>query len=106
MNMTLDEDDIKAYIGAIIFMSISTMHQVSNYWSNNEWFHNSYMLSRISDRRFYETKKMFHISIPSQEVAGDKLRKVCNIYYINIICNIICIYITTCIHNYLRSANF
>ena len=93
MNMTLNEDNINAYNGAIIFMSINTMHQISNYWSNDAELHISYISSRISARRFYEISKMLHISIPSQEVAGDKLRKVCNIYYINIICNIICIYI-------------
>ena len=93
MNMTLDEDDIEAYIGAIIFMSISPMCRVSHYWLNNAELHNSYTSTSISGRRFYETSKMFHISILSQEVAGDKLRKVCNIYYINIICNTICIYI-------------
>ena len=77
--MTLEEDDIEAYIGAIIFMSFNPMCQVSNYWSNAAELHISYMSSRISAKRFYEISKMLHISIPSQEVAGDKLRKVCNI---------------------------
>ena len=63
MNMTLDEDDIKVYTGAIIFMC-----QISHYWSNNERHHNSYM------------SKMFHISIPSQEVTGGKLRNKYVIY--------------------------
>ena len=52
MNLTLDENDIKAYIGAIIFMSISPVCQVSHYWSNNESRHNLYMSSRISGRRY------------------------------------------------------
>ena len=43
------------------------------------------MSSRISDRRFLEISKMFHISMPSQEVTGDKLRKVYNIYDIYIL---------------------
>ena len=81
----LDENDIKAYIGANIFMSISPECQVSHYWSNNESRHNSVMYSRISGRRFHEISKMFHISIPSQEVSGDKLRKVCYVYDIYII---------------------
>ena len=81
----LDENDIKAYIGAIIFMSISPVCQLSHYWSNNERRHNSYMSSRISGRRFREISKMLHISIPSQEITGDKLRKVFNIYDIYII---------------------
>ena len=37
MNMTLDEDEIKTYIGAINFMSISPVCQLSHYWSNNEY---------------------------------------------------------------------
>ena len=81
----LDENDIKAYIGAIIFMSISPVCELSHYWSNNERRHNSYMPSRISGRPFREVSKIFHISIPSQEVIGDKLRKVYNIYDIYII---------------------
>ena len=89
MNMTLDEDDINAYIGAVIFTSINPVCQISRYWSNNERRHNSDKSTSISGMRFYDTSKMLHISIPSQEVAGDKLRKVCNIYYINSICNII-----------------
>ena len=90
--MTLDEDDINAYIGAIILIDINPMCQISHYWLNNEQRHNSYMSSRISGRRFRKISKMFHISISSQEVAGDKICKVCNIYDFNIICNIICIY--------------
>ena len=85
MNLTPDENDIKAHIGAIIFMVISPVCQVSHYWSTNERRNNSYMLSRISGRRFREISKMFHISIPSQEVAGDKLRNVYDIYDIYII---------------------
>ena len=81
----LDENDIKAYIGAIIFMSISPLCELSHYWSNNERYHNSYISSRISGRHFREISKLFHITIPSQEVAGDKLRKVYNIYDIYII---------------------
>ena len=38
------------------------------------------MSSRISGRHFRKISEMFHISIPSQEVTGDKLRKVYNIY--------------------------
>ena len=85
MNLMLDENDIKAYIGAIIIMSISPVWQLSHYWSNNERCHNSYMSSRISSRHFHEISKMFHISIPSQEVAGDKICKVYNMYDIYII---------------------
>ena len=85
MNFMLDKNDIKAYIGDIIFMSISPVCQVSHCWSNNESRHNSYISSRISSRRFHEISKMFHISIPSLEVAGNKLRKVYNIYDIYII---------------------
>ena len=85
MNLMSDENDINAYIGAIIFMSISPVCQLSHYWSNNERRHNSYMSSRISGRRFREISKMFHILIPLQEVAVDKLRKVYNIYDIYII---------------------
>ena len=43
------------------------------------------MSSRITGRRFREISKIFHISITSQEVIGDKLRKVYNIYDIYII---------------------
>ena len=87
MNLTLDENDIKAFVGAFVFMSISPVCQVSRCWSNNERRHNSYMSSRISGRRFHELSKIFHISIPSQEIAGDKLIlgvKVYNICYIYI----------------------
>ena len=64
------------------------------------------LVERFRAPHLLQISKMFHISIPSQEFAGDKLRKVCNIYYIYIIYNIVCIYITTCTHNYLRSAHF
>ena len=109
MNLMLDENNTNAYIGAMIFMSISPVCKLSHYWSNNERSHNSYMSSRISGGRFREISKMFHISIPSQEVAGDKLRNVYNIYDIYIIyadiSNDNC-YIFTCIYNYLRSVHF
>ena len=79
MDLTANEEDMKAYIDAVIFMSINPMVQISQYWSTKEIYHISYMSSRISGRRFREISKLFHISFPSKEVASDKLREVTNI---------------------------
>ena len=54
MDLTANVEDMKAYIGAIIFMSINPMVQISQYWSTKESYHISYMSSRISGRRFRE----------------------------------------------------
>ena len=76
MNLNASEDDMKAYIGALMFMSINPQVQINHYWSTDEMFHNTYMSSRISGRRFKELSKMFHVSVPSNEDPQDKLRKV------------------------------
>ena len=61
-----DENDIKAYIGAIIFMSISPVCQLSHYLSNNERRHNSYMSSRISGSVRYQ--KCFIFRFPHRKL--------------------------------------
>ena len=80
MNLNASEDDMKAYIGAHMFMSINPQVQINHYRSTDEMFHNTYMSSRISGRQFKELSKMFNVSVPSNEVPQDKLRRYLLLY--------------------------
>ena len=92
VDLTADKEDMKVNIGVIIFMSIKPMVQISQNWSTKESLYISSLLesrsdlekylnffifhfpqkklsSRISDRRFREISKLFHISFSSKKVV-------------------------------------
>ena len=60
MDLTVNEEDMKAYIDAVIFMSINPMVQISQYWSTKEIYHICLQEYRVEDLERYLNFFIFH----------------------------------------------
>ena len=57
---TIDEEELKAFIGFTILMGINRLPSIYDYWSMNPALHYFPIASRISRQRFFEIKRYLH----------------------------------------------
>ncbi|MEG7522412.1 MAG: transposase, partial [Chromatiales bacterium] len=63
-------------MGINIAMGLKVMSEYSDYWSEHPLFGCPYIKSVMAKRRYEKLCQYLHCSLPTEEAAGDKLRKV------------------------------
>ena len=79
-NFSVDDDDIRAYIGIRMIMAIDTKPSISDYWSTNPALRNHFIADTMSRNRFIDIQHYFHVNDPTQDPSGsankDKAKEI------------------------------
>lgn len=73
--MPTDKEEIKRFLGVIIWMGIVKLPKVIDYWSNDEMLGQSFAKKTMSRNRF-EILRMFHFSNNEELRKDDRLGKI------------------------------
>ena len=75
-SFTTSFSEILFFLGFIIYMGISSLPDVTMFWSKDSAYNRPFISDRITKNRYMELIRYFHISKKNEEIKDDKLRKV------------------------------
>ena len=78
--MDVDADDIRQFLGLLLFSGYHSVPDENSYWSSQEDLHIPIISTTMPRNKFRMLKKYFHIVDNSKLQPDDKLGKISPIY--------------------------
>uniref|UniRef100_A0A1B6BYD3 PiggyBac transposable element-derived protein domain-containing protein n=1 Tax=Clastoptera arizonana TaxID=38151 RepID=A0A1B6BYD3_9HEMI len=73
----LSTEELKKFIGLVLYMGIVKLNRVTEYWNTNEKFNLKFVSSRMSRDRFLGIRQAFHLVSNSDEpTSQNPLKKI------------------------------
>jgi len=68
--------EVKQFLGIVMYKGLVSYPKISDYWSRQKFFHNTFISKIMPRNRFQELLRFFHVADNDSIIEGDRLGKI------------------------------